>query len=156
MQAPVSQRTLELFNDSLERCRKSGDLAGLFYERFVAEPTIRAYFANTDFERQKRMLTTSLYMVMGAAAGTDEGKRHLEQLAEGHARLGIPADLYASWLTSLVEAAAALDPRFNSEVAQAWRDVLLPGIEVMQHRVAASQPSGTTRPGGTPPSRTTD
>ena len=153
MRAQLSQRTLELFNDSMARCRKSGDLPGSFYDRFVAIPIVRPYFANTKFERQKRMLMASLYLVVGAAAGTDEGNRHLEELADLHARLGIPVDLYALWLASLLEAVAALDAQFTPEIAQAWRDVLLPGIEVMTRRAPVGDPAGTTRPGGTPPAR---
>ncbi len=130
-----------LFNDSIERCRKSGDLVGRFYERFVAEPTIRAFFSSTNFEHQKFRLTTSLYMLMNAAAGTEEGKKHLEHLAGVHARLGIPAETYPLWLASLLEAVAALDPRFDAEVAQAWRDVLLPSIEVMKRQAPVGDPS---------------
>jgi truncated hemoglobin YjbI len=150
--ARFSERTLRLFNDSLERCRQSGDLAGRFYERVLAEPTIRAYFASANFVRLKRMLTASLYMAMGAAAGTGEGKKHLEHLAGVHARLAIPAETYACWLASLLETVAALDPQFSDEVAQAWRDVLLPGIEVMQRQAPVGDPSKTARVDKTRPS----
>ena len=118
----VSERTLMLFHDSLERCRGSGDLAGRFYERFMAEPMIRMFFVKTNFEHQKRRLTASLYLVVGAAAGTEEGEKHLEHLAEVHAGLGIPPEAYAFWLVSLLEFVAALDPNLATEVEHAWRD----------------------------------
>ncbi len=145
MRSHLDQHTLALFNDSIQRCRQSGDLAGQFYDRFVSNPTVRPYFANTKFEHQKRMLTASLYLVVGAAAGTDEGKRHLEQLAGIHARLGIPADLYDLWLAALLATVAALDPQCSAEVSQAWQDVLRHGIEVMRRQAPSGEPSATTR-----------
>lgn len=141
---PVAELTLMLFNDSLERCRQSGDLAGRFYERLMMDPTIQAFFSRTNFDRQKRILTSSLYLVMSAAAGSDEGTKHVDHLAEFHARLGIPGEMYDFWLVSMLETVASLDPRFSAEVEQAWRDVLLPGIEVLRRQAApVGDPSET-------------
>ncbi len=142
---PEHERVLEVFNDSLARCRRLGDLPGAFYDRFLTVPGVRAHFAHTDFARQKRVLTGSIYRLMEAAGGRPEAQEHLEQLARGHAELGIPAELYSAWLACMMETVAALDPKFDREVEAAWRAVLRPGIDVMMRHARAriAIPGGT-------------
>lgn len=143
------ERVLELFNDSLARCRRGGDLPGAFYERFLAVPGVRSHFARTDFARQRRVLTSSLYHLMGAMGGEKVSLEHLEQLARGHADLGIPPEMYAGWLASMLAAVAAVDPRFCADVEAAWQAVLQPGIAVMiRHaRARMSPPADGEAPG---------
>jgi len=145
---------LELFNDSFARCRRRGDLPGAFYERFLAVPGVRSYFAGTDFARQKRVLSGSLYRLMEAASGRRDALDDLERLARGHAQLGIPADLYAEWLACMLETVAMLDPRFDTDVEAAWRAVLRPGIALMTRHAGAltAAPGQAGAPGGAEPS----
>jgi hemoglobin-like flavoprotein len=147
------ERALELFNDSLARCRGLGDLAGAFYERFLAVPGVWPHFARTDFGRQRRVLTSSLYRLMEAANGRQDSLEHLEQLARGHAALGIPAETYGAWLACMLETVAALDPMFDEDVYAAWRAVLHPGIAVMVRHARERHPAAgdaEATPGGRP------
>ena len=43
-------------------------------------------------------------------------------------------ELYDFWLDSLLRSAREFDPQFNSEIDQAWRQMLQPGIEYMRSR----------------------
>lgn len=147
------EHVLEVFNDSFARCRRRGDLPGAFYERFLAVPGVRSFFAGTDFARQKRVLTGSLYRLMEAASGRRDARDDLERLARGHAELGIPAELYAAWLACMLETVGALDPRFDAGVAAAWRAVLCPGIALMtRHAGARTTAPGDAASGGAEPS----
>ena len=89
-----------------------------------SSPTIKTLFERTDFERQKKMLQDSLY-VMLVAAGTTKGPAHdeLSRLAKLHEQIGVSDDMYALWLDSLVEAAREHDKRFTDELERDWRAI---------------------------------
>lgn len=126
----------ERFNDSLERCLAKSDFLDRFYEIFLASsPEVRAKFAATDFAKQKRMLQASLYMIATASLGRAEANHNLENLAGQHADLGIPRWMYDVWLSSLIEAVAEADSRFNRDIEASWRSVMGYGISVMVQRL---------------------
>jgi hypothetical protein len=61
---------------------------------------------------------------------------YLQRLAERHSKRGadIPPRLYGVWLDCLIETVRRFDPKFNENVAVAWRSVLSKGIEFMTAR----------------------
>ena len=64
----VDQDTLEIFDRSLRRCNANPGFLDLFYETFLASsPKVREKFANTDFDRQKRLLHASFYLILLAS-----------------------------------------------------------------------------------------
>lgn len=127
------QHVIELFNDSLERCRHTPHFLDVFYDRLLAaSPEIPALFAGTDFRRQKRLLTMALYVLLAAAEGYPEGMNLIGDLAKSHAKRGIPPAMYDMWLICLVEAVGVCDPRYSAEIGDAWRQILAPGIQVMR------------------------
>src|SRR5215203_2137433 len=131
---PVSIRTIELFNDSLERCVQHPEFISRFYEIFLnSDPAIAEKFKNTDFHRQKRMLKASLYLLIFVAEGKEEGFAHMKRITElhGHGQLGIPAFMYDLWLASLLKAVGEFDLGYNPDVEAAWREMLSQGIEYM-------------------------
>jgi hemoglobin-like flavoprotein len=94
---------------------------------------VREKFKATEFPRQTRVLADSLYL-MAVASESNQNSiawKELDRLAEGHSRKGldIRPDLYQSWLDCLVNAAREFDPAFSPEIEEAWRKVLMPGIE---------------------------
>jgi hemoglobin-like flavoprotein len=130
----VTQRDIELFNDSLERTSGSPFLER-FYELFVASsPEVAAKFAHTDFRQQRRAIKVSLYMMMSAALGHPEGDVHLTRIARRHSRteLAIGPELYDLWLDCLIRAVREHDRSFSGETERAWRNVLQRGIELMK------------------------
>ena len=74
-------------------------------------------------------------MVM-AAEGGEGAVAYLERIAQRHGRadLDIPPELYELWLDSLVATARELDPQFDDETETVWREMIRPGIEIMQAR----------------------
>lgn len=126
-------RVIDLFNESLERCRESRDFLDAFYDRFLkASPDIPVLFQGTDFRYQKRMLTISFYVLLGAAQGHPEGIFHIQRLADVHAARGVPGKFYDVWLECLVQTVSEYDRQYAPEIGDVWREFLGPAIEVMR------------------------
>jgi hemoglobin-like flavoprotein len=110
------------------------EFADAFYERFLsASDAVRAKFAKTDFERQKKVLMTSLaFMSSFSASGVPNVV--VEKIAESHSRggLDIAPPLYDLWLECLVDTVREFDREFSPDVEAAWRGTLRPGIEYMK------------------------
>lgn len=124
-----------LFVESLRRCRNEDGLGFIdrFYTSFMeTSAEARALFAQINMSRQAEMLAASLDLIAQAGAGSESADAHVHSLGQFHARLGVPARMYDQWLTCLVETAAACDPAFSPEVADAWREVLGRGIARMK------------------------
>jgi hemoglobin-like flavoprotein len=132
----MSERDVELFNDSIERCSGKPEFLRRFYTLFLASSdAVAKKFARTDLQKQARMLKTSLYIMM-LSGGESERAIHLERLAGRHSRaeLDIRPELYDLWLDRLVAAVKEFDPLFGAETETAWRRVLQPGIDFMKSR----------------------
>jgi hemoglobin-like flavoprotein len=132
-----TERDIELFNDSLERCTSGRQFLNRFYRLFVtSSPEVAAKFANTDFSVQERAVKVSFFMIMSAIEGKAEGDVHLERIAALHSRKGmdIPPALYDRWLDCLIKAVHECDPGFCEEIEQAWRSVMRVGIDFMKSR----------------------
>jgi hemoglobin-like flavoprotein len=130
----VTERDIELFNDSLERTSGTPFLER-FYALFVAStPEVAEKFAHTDFRQQRRAVKLSLYMMMSAALGHAEGDVHLTRIGQRHGRtaLAIRPELYDLWLECLIQAAREHDRKFSDETERAWRAVMERGIAVMK------------------------
>lgn len=132
---PVQPEDIELFNDSLERCTSHPNFLGRFYEIFLASsPEVAEKFNNTNFSRQKRVLKSSLYLLIFATEGKPEGVAHLNRMTELHGpgQLNIPAYMYDLWMESLLKAVAEFDIAFGPRVEKAWRSMLASGIEYLK------------------------
>ena len=121
--------------DSFSRCSKDASFLNRFYELFMASSQdIREKFEQTDFERQKRILSDSLFLML-AAAGTTQGFAHvqLEKLARRHSRkeLDIKPEWYELWLDTLLKTVAEFDAEYSSEIDTAWRESVKGSIEVL-------------------------
>jgi len=131
-----SHDAVERTRASLGRCVECQTFIERFYELFIdASPKVAELFANTDFERQKKMLQDSLYEML-VAAGTTKGPAHdeLMRLAKRHQELGVTDDMYALWLEALVAAAREHDRRFTDELENDWRAAFGGSIELMKSR----------------------
>lgn len=123
-----------VFETSLTRCLASPTFLKRFYERFMAaHPDIAQRFRNTDIDKQTRVMRASLYMMLRAAAGHEDGIAHLREIGRTHGarNLDIHADLYATWLDSLVAVAREVDAGFDEKPEHAWRENLAPCIDAI-------------------------
>jgi hemoglobin-like flavoprotein len=105
-----------------------------FYAKFLgASPEIAAKFAHVDLKRQTAMLRASLYHVLRAAQGMDDGHRHLAEISDTHSRRGydIRPEHYQVWLDCLIDAAREADPSLDATTEAAWRLHLGHAIGVM-------------------------
>ncbi len=133
----MTEQDVEMFNDSLERCKSTSGFLGRFYELFLASSEeVSEKFKHTDFRKQKRALMTSLYMMMLVTEGRAEGDAYLERIAKVHSKsqMDIKPKLYELWLDCLIQAVREFDPLFNEETERAWRNIMRPGIEFMKSR----------------------
>ena len=65
MTAELFRPEIGVFNDSLARCLRTQRLFQRFLELFLASSEeVREKFRNTDFNRQRRMLQNSFYMLV--------------------------------------------------------------------------------------------
>lgn len=129
---PVDEKTLRALDGSLHRCAANPGFLDTFYERFLnSSPDVRAKFANTDFERQKRALMASFHLMLLAAEDEKNGpERYLRDLAFRHGKdqLDIGSYLYDLWLDSLLRTVRECDPEWTPEIEQAWEQVMGIGI----------------------------
>lgn len=120
-----------VFETSLTRCLANPTFLTRFYGRFMAaHPDIAHRFQHTNFEKQVRVMRASLYMMLRAAAGHEDGMAHLRDVGRTHGarNLDIQADHYATWLDSLIAVAREVDTGFNDATESAWRENLAPCI----------------------------
>ena len=135
----MASRFVETFRTSLGRCLAAPSFLHDFYNLFIGSSAeVREKFKHTEFARQTRILSDSLYIMAVAAESTGEGVawKELDRLAARHAHsdLDVRPALYDTWLECLLEAARQHDPEFSAEVEDAWRKTLAPGIERLQSR----------------------
>lgn len=134
----MDSQAVQKARDSLSRCSKDAKFLDRFYELFMASsPDVREKFAETDFERQKKVLSDSLFLML-TAAGTTSGFAHvqLEKLAKRHSRedLDIKPEWYDLWLDNLMRTVSEFDPDYSEEIDNAWRESLKDSIAVLVAR----------------------
>jgi len=131
--------SVQTFRASLGRCLATPSFLHSFYDRFMeSSDEVREKFKKTEFARQTRILTDSLYImaVCAESQGDSVAWREMDRLASMHARTGldIRPELYETWLECLLIAVKQFDPDFGPEVETAWREVLAPGIERLRSK----------------------
>jgi hemoglobin-like flavoprotein len=125
----------DAFRDSLKRCLEASPFLDDFYAIFIASSEeIREKFRGTNFERQKRILADSLYLMAVAAQGGPDNMawRELKRIARRHEELGIGGPMYDVWLDCLLRSAATHDKEFSPALELSWRETLAPGIAHMR------------------------
>ena len=122
---------------SYERCAKAPRFVDDFYDRlFEVLPEARARFAETDFDRQRRLLRHAIGLLLSFPSERDGEPNILSRLAERHSRkdLAIEPAFYAPFLESLIDTVKRHDPACTPAVEQAWRTTLAKGFAYMQSR----------------------
>lgn len=108
-----------------------------FYDRlFEVRPDTRPRFANTEFERQHKLLRHAIGLLLSFPEESDREPTILTRLAERHSRrdLGVDPSLYPPFLESLIDTIKRYDPQCTPAVEQAWRASLAKGFAYMQSR----------------------
>ncbi|TDX99644.1 globin [Thiohalophilus thiocyanatoxydans] len=115
-------------HQSYGRCLHNGGFIERFYDVFLeSHPEVKNAFANTDFNRQRRLLRRTLSNSIMFAAGSEIVKREVDKMAEIHSRHGhapVQPHLYDYWLNSLLTAIREHDPQFNPQLEGRWREAM--------------------------------
>lgn len=122
------------FEASLHRCLADPTFIDRFYARFIGtNAEIAGKFEGVDLARQAKALRASLYLVLRAAAGHDDGITHLRDVGRSHGerKLGVRREHYAHWVDTLVTVAREMDRQFDASIESAWREHLAPCIEAI-------------------------
>ena len=126
--------TNDSVRQSFDRCEATGDFAERFYEAFLhAAPDVASLFAQTDFEKQRKLLRGTVYIMVTRTVDDPTARETLGKIGRSHSRSGldIRPELYEVWLDSVCEAVQLLDPEATPDLDAAWREQLRPGIDLI-------------------------
>lgn len=133
----MAQPAYVIAQQSYSRCLRAPDFFSFFYERLLSShPAVPPMFENTEFPRQHRLLQHGLGLLLSYAKHPDDDL--LERISARHSARGIDVrpEMYQYFVSSLLSTVAEHDPRYDDEVAAAWREAIRPGLDFMKARYA--------------------
>lgn len=133
----LDRNQIASFDTSLARCLAEEAFLNRFYELFVASsPAIAEKFRDTDFERQRRAMGASLYVIVLALEQGEAAMIYLDQIAKqhGHEDLDVPPEMYDAWRDCLLESVKEFDPMYSDRIEEAWRMAADFAIDIMRNR----------------------
>jgi len=136
-ETPEDRLATEAAKASYGRCRDSDAFFRSFYKNlFAACPRAEPMFAETDFERQIRLLRHAIGLLLVFPAQPHDEPTILTRVAERHSRrdLDVPPELYGDFVDALVETVAEYDTAFTPEIGDAWRKAIAEGVAYMQSK----------------------
>jgi hemoglobin-like flavoprotein len=133
---PANVSVDEVFNDSYERCVKNCDFIGRFQEIFVASCEVVAQtIADTNKPGQLGIIEAPLYKIMALrTVSPEDAALHFRKIGveHGHTHQDIAPGYHDLWEKCLLETVAEYDDQYDSNVKNAWVEVLAGGIKVMK------------------------
>lgn len=144
----LSAETIQLAEESLRRCASEAFFQAFYKRLLQSDAATRAKFANTDFERQNKLLQHGLGLLFTFAKRRNPAL--LERIARRHGKrdLDIPPSDYAHFEESLVLTVREFDPQCTPGVEDAWYRAIAPGIAFMAARHASNTPGGVSNVSG--------
>ena len=133
----MDREQIARFDTSLARCLAEEAFLARFYELFVeSSPAIAEKFRHTDFERQRRAMGASLYVIVLALEHGEAAMIYLDQIAKqhSHADLDVPPEMYDAWRDCLLQSVSEFDPMYSDGIEQAWRGAVDFAIDIMRKR----------------------
>lgn len=126
-----------VFNDSYERVMRGRVGTSLFFDAFyqrfsAANEEVARLFLHTSRASLVRMLHVAVPIIV-IYFSTGREDPYLAKIAERHKGRGadISPHLYSVWLDCLIETVRQFDPKYDDDVATAWRAVFSEGIKLM-------------------------
>ena len=133
----LDRNQIACFDVSLARCLADQAFLTRFYDLFVeSSPDIAEKFRDTDFQRQRRAMGASLYVLVLALEQGEAAIIYLKQVARQHGRekLDVRPEMYDAWRDCLLQSVKEYDPLFSDEIEQAWRAAAEFAIDFMRER----------------------
>lgn len=130
------QEALVVARASYQRAASPQFFSAFYNRLFEVRPDTRPLFANTEFERQHKLLRHAIGLLLSFPEEADREPTILARLAERHSRRDLDVDpsLYPAFLESLIDTIKRYDPQYTPAVEQAWRVSLAKGLTYMQSR----------------------
>lgn len=130
------QEALMMARASYQRAASPPFFSAFYNRLFEVRPDTRPLFANTEFERQHKLLRHAIGLLLSFPEESDREPTILARLAERHSRRDLDVDpsLYPPFLESLIDTIKRYDPQCTPAVEQAWRVSLAKGLAYMQSR----------------------
>jgi hemoglobin-like flavoprotein len=119
---------------SYQRCCENPGFLEAFYRNFFTVcPEAAPRFANTDFERQNKLLRHAFGLLLIFPKQPDAEPTLLTRVAERHSRrdLNVPPSFYPPFVDSLIATVKQYDPACTQEVEEAWRRTVEQGVRYM-------------------------
>ncbi len=133
----MSRDATEAANASYQRCCTAPEFFESFYRNFFeACPEAEPKFANTDFERQNKLLRHAIGLLLILPKQPEADPTILARIADRHSRrdLDVHPSLYPFFVDSLIVTVQQYDPEFTPEIEDAWRTTVARGVEYMISR----------------------
>lgn len=133
----VSASQMDMARASYDRCCQHQGFPQGFYEHlFRLCPEAEPMFAQTDFDKQVRLLRHALGSLLIFPKHQDQEPNLLTRVADRHGRdeLGVDPSYYAAWVDALIETVRGHDPECSATVEEAWRQTVAPGVAYMQSK----------------------
>jgi hemoglobin-like flavoprotein len=131
--SPIGTEQLELAQASYRRCQQAPEFFRAFYDHFIAsDPSLPAYFANTRFDKQEKLLQHGISLLFIYAKRPNPNL--LARLADRHgpSDLNIPSQLYPVFVASLLATVRRFDPQYDEQTGEAWLAAMSPGIAMIR------------------------
>jgi len=128
----INKEITDRVRQSYGRCLNDKQFLEKFYRRFLASsPEVKKKFENTDFEKQKNLLSNGLNMLIMHAGGNSIAANVMNRLRDSHsaAKMDIRPGLYELWKRSLLETVRECDRKFDDQIGADWNAVLSIGIQ---------------------------
>ena len=130
----MTQDLVTLARASYVRCCEVPDFFAYFYaELFASCPSARPLFANTDFDKQHRLVRHGIGLLINFNEEPEKEPNILTRVAVRHRRgeLGIDPSFYPFFIEAFVATARRFDPQFDAELERAWRAATAKGVAYM-------------------------
>lgn len=131
----MSGNAVAVAKASYQRCLNAPDFFPTFYQTFFeACPVVRPMFAQTDFDRQHKLLQHAIGLLLSFNSQKEAEPNVLTRVADRHGRNDLKIDPahYAAFLNSLILTVRQFDREFTPETESAWREATAAGIAYMR------------------------
>ena len=122
------EQKVVIVRNSFLRAKRDEDFPMYFYENlFFLNPSIKRYFAKTDFEHQNKALMHVMDFLLGFLSKEDEhARKQVMRIAVSHSHQGMnihPLHYYY-WIEALILTAQKTDPLWSEGMEFYWREII--------------------------------
>ena len=135
----ATKEQLQQLRTSYNSCNQDPKFIDTFHNLFVSTSAdVQQHFAAIPVDRQKKMLSYALYLVMLSVDKNPDIVACLENLGDSHDKFKIEPSLYDHWLETLIATVQSCDKSYTELTGKIWKEVLTPGLEIMKAKYTKS------------------